>query len=140
MRNNGETNPGTYVVGALLLGAGFYAFHVAPVYWGNLEAKEAAAEAFSAYILKGEEVAKSNLLIRLNDRSPDMTHYETDEDGVESIKPGYGIREDAVTFTLDESTRKLTVRIEYDRLVEFKPLKKRKLYHLVAEKTGTLAK
>ena len=140
MRNNGETNPGTYVFLVLVAAAGFYVFHVAPLYWDNLEAKDAANEAFAVWQMKGEKVAHDNLMARLNLKSTGTSHYEVDADGVESIKPGYGVTDDNVTIAFDESTRKLTVRIEYDRIVEFAPLKKRKSYHLVAEKTGTISK
>ena len=90
--------------------------------------------------LNGEQYAKDKLLVRLNAKSPNTSHYEVDKDGVESIKPGYGVTEDNITFAFDEASRKLTVRIEYDRIVEFKPLNKRKTYHLIAEKTGILSK
>jgi hypothetical protein len=140
VRNNGESNPATYIIGALLLAGGFYVYHVAPVYWGNLEAKEAAAEAWNVYIQKGEETAVTGVLVRLNGKNPDVMHLEVDEEGVESWKPGYGLAPEQVTIKLDEATRKLTVRIEYDRYVDFKPLKKRKKFHLIAEKTGTISK
>ncbi len=140
MRKNGETNPVTYVFVVLFAALAFYAFHVAPLYWDNLKAKEAAAEAFSVYLLSGEDVAIQNMLIKLNARSPDTSHYEVNEEGVESIQPGYGLTEDNVKVILDEANKKLTIRIEYDRIVEFKPLKKRKSYHLVAEKIGSFGK
>ena len=140
VRKNGESNPATYIIGVLLLAAGFYAFHVGPVYWGNLEAKEAAAEAFNVYQLSGEKMALEGVLRRLNERNEDTVHLEVDEEGNESWKPGYGIDPDNVTMKFDEATRKLSVRIEYDRYVDFKPLKKRKKFHLVAEKIGNVAK
>jgi hypothetical protein len=140
VRNNGESNPVTYLLVIALAAAGFYAFHVGPLYYDNLEAKEAASEAFSIFSLKGEKYARENLLVRLNLKSPNTSHYEVDKDGLESVKPGYGLNDDNITFNFDETSRKLTIRIEYDRIVEFAPLKKRKTYHLIAEKIGTLAK
>ncbi len=137
MRNNGETNPGTYVVVALLAAAGFYVYHVAPVYWDNMEAKEAASEAVSVYVLSGEEVARNGLLYRLNNNQS-VSHFEVDEEGVESIKPGYGLEPENITIDVDEKTKKIVVRIEYNRIIEFSPLKKRKNFHLVAEKIGTI--
>ena len=137
MRNNGETNPGTYVVVVLLAAAGFYVYHVAPVYWDNLEAKEAAAEALNVYILKGEETARAGLMFRLNNNKS-TSHYEVDDEGVESVKPGLGLKEENVTIDVDQKTNKISVRVEYDRVIEFKPLKKRKLFHLVAKKVGTI--
>ena len=140
MRNNGESNPVTYLIIALIAALGFYAYHVGPLYIDNLEAKNAAGEAFSIYILNGEKIAHDKLLVRLNARSPDTSHYEVDADGVESVKPGFGLGDDNIFINFDEGTRVLTVRIEYDRIVEFSPLKKRKTYHLVAEKTGNIGK
>ncbi len=140
VRKNGETNPATYLLAVVLIAIGFYVYHVAPVYWGNLEAKEAAAEAFNVYLMQGEQVAVANILVRLNAKNPDVTHLEVSEEGVESWKPGYGLTEDNVKIVLDEGSKKLSVRIEYDRYVDFKPLKKRKKFHLVAEKTGTFSK
>ncbi|MFT3708305.1 MAG: hypothetical protein QM817_11685 [Archangium sp.] len=135
LRRNGETNPVTWIVVILLAAAGFYIFHVGPVYMGNLEMKEAASEAFNYYWTNGEDAARSKLLNRMNVINADTLHLEVDEDGVEAWKPGYGITEEMVTFI--ENEKKLTVRVEYDRWVEFKPLKKRKKFHLIAEKTGT---
>lgn len=140
MRNNGETNPVTYLVLVALVAAGFYGYHVGPLYFDNLEARDAAGEAFAVWSLQGEKYALDKLLVRLNAKSPNTSHYEVDKEGVESIKPGYGLSKDNITFDWDEGTRKLSVRIEYDRVVEFKPFNKRKTYHLVAEKTGILAK
>lgn len=137
VRNNGETNPGTYVVVVLLAAAGFYLYHVAPVYWDNMDAREAASEALSVYILKGEETARAGLMFRLNN-NPNTNHFEVDDEGVESIKPGLGLKPEDVTIDVDEKTKKIVVRIQYDRIVEFSPLKKRKVFHLVAEKIGTI--
>ena len=136
MRKNGETNPVTYLLVVLIAAALFYAFHVGPVYWDNLTVKEAAQEAVNVYILNGEDAAKAGMLSRLNVKSPETSHFEVDADGVESEKPGFGLTEDNVTFTLDEHTKKLTLRVEYDRTIQFKPLKKRKTYHLMIEKVG----
>jgi len=140
VRNNGETNPVTIILIIAAAAAGFYAFHVGPLYWDNLTAREAASEAFNQYFAESEQFARETLLNRLNNKSPDTSHYAVDKEGVESILPGYGLTDDNITFTFDEKTRRLTVRIEYDRIVDFKPLKSRKTYHLIAEKTGTRQK
>lgn len=136
MRKNGETNPVTILVFLLIGAAAFYVYHVGPLYMDNLDAKGYVAEAFNQYFLDGEEKARGRLIIEMNTRCPGTSHYEVDEDGVESIKPGFGLKDENVTFTYDEKTRVLRVRVEYDRIVEFKPFKKRKTYHLIAEKVG----
>lgn len=140
MRRNGETNPGTILAVVALLCGGFYVFHAGPVYTGNLEVKEAVGEAFNKYFLDGEVVARDMLLIRLNVKAKDQTHLEVDEEGTETWEPGFGIQDDNVTFTYDEKDKRLTVRVEYDRVVDFKPLKYRKVFHVVAEKSGQQTK
>jgi hypothetical protein len=139
VRKNGETNPVTVLLIVALVAISFYVFHVGPLYWDNLEAKEAAAEAFNVFYTDGEDLARTKLLTRLNIRSTNTEHYEVDEEGVETIKPGYGLQDENIAFIYDEETKQLTVRITYDRIVEFKPFKKRKTYHLVAEKVGKRA-
>ena len=136
VRNNGETNPGTVLFFVALAVAGFYGFHVVPIHFDNLEVKEASVEAFNAWFSKGEKAAQDGLVMRLNEKNPDVTHFEVAEDGSTSLKPGFGITPEQVSFVFDEDKKILTVRVAYDRVVEFKPLKKRKTFHLVAEKTG----
>lgn len=136
VRRNGETNPVTYLVIIALAAAGFYAYHVAPVYWDNLEAKEAVGQAFNVYWLDGEKVAKAKLMIRLNEKGTGQ-HLAVDENGAESWRPGLGVDPDNVIINDDNG--KLTVRVTYDRVVEFAPLKKRKTFHIVAEKVGKKA-
>ncbi len=132
VRRNGETNPVTIILILALTAAGFYGYHVGPVYWDNLEAKEACAQAFNLYWLNGAESAKSTMLFRLNSKVG--KHLEVDDDGVERWLPGLGVDPDNVI--IEETAGTLTVRVTYDRVVHFKPLKKRKVFHVVAEKVG----
>jgi hypothetical protein len=141
VRNHGDSiNPVTYVVLLAVAGALFYGYHVGPLYLDNLEAKDAVGEAWATYLQRGEDYSMNQLLVRLNAKNPGTSHYEVDDEGVESIKPGFGVTKDNVTIEFDEASRMLKVRLEYDRIVEFKPLKKRKIYHLIAEKKGTIQK
>lgn len=137
VRRNGETNPVTYLVLIAVAAGAFYAYHVAPVYWDNLEAKEAVGQAFNVYWLDGEKAARERLLIRLNEKGLGQ-HLVVDENGAESWKPGLGVDPDNVIIK-DENGR-LTVRITYDRVIEFAPLKKRKTFHIAAEKVGNKGK
>ncbi|PZR16100.1 MAG: hypothetical protein DI536_07345 [Archangium gephyra] len=134
MRRNGETNPVTWIVVLALIGVGFYGFHVGPVYMDNLEVKEAASEAFNVYFNDGEDLARRKLIIRLNEKNFG-THLEVDENGVESWKPGLGIDPERVTF-VEGGDGTLRVTVSYDRVVIFSPLKKRKTFHVSAEKVG----
>lgn len=136
VRRNGETNPVTILIIIAVAAAGFYGYHVAPVYMDNMEAKGAVEQAFNVYWLEGEKNAKDKLLIRLNEKGVG-NHLVVDENGVESWRSGLGIDPDNVVF--DESNGKLSVRVTYDRVIQFDPLKKRKTFHIVAEKVGKRA-
>ncbi len=138
-----ETNPVTVLVLIALVGAGFYGFHVAPLYLDNMEVKEACDEAFNAYIQQGEGPARHRLMIRLNVKNLVNEkvigwHFAVDDDGVETIKPGLGLTDEQVTFDFDDQTRKLTVAVNYTRTVQFNPLKKRKTYRFSAQKSKVL--
>ncbi len=119
-----------------VVAGGFYVFHVGPLYMDNFEVKEAAAQAFNVYWLEGPDSAKKKLLIRLNERGKGE-HLAVDDNGVESFKPGFNVDPDNVTIV--ETSGELRVRVTYERTVIFKPLKKRKVYHLTAEKVGRKA-
>ncbi len=140
VRNDGETNPGTVLFFVALAAGAFYLLNVGPMYLDNFEVKEATAEAFNAFFSAGEKPALEGLLSRLNRQNADVSHFEVGEDGIETVKPGFGLTEENVSFVFDEHSKKLTVRVVYDRIVQFKPLKKRKTYHLVVEKTGAALK
>lgn len=136
MRRNGETNPVTIIVLVLIAAAGFYAFHVVPVYMDNLDVRTYVGEAFSQYWLQGEASARANLIITMNDKQKAVSHVGLNKRGEREVMMGYGIEPEDVKFTLDERTKVVTVRLEYDRVVTFAPLKKYKVFHFVVEKSG----
>ncbi|MBL8912389.1 MAG: hypothetical protein JNM17_16980 [Archangium sp.] len=137
LRRNGESNPATYIVLVLLALAGWYVYTVSPVYLDNLEANKLVEEAVNqAFIDGAPDAAKSRLLFKLNNMEG-TTHLELDENGAEVWKPGLGVQEDNVQFIFENDNKKLTVRVEYTRVIQYKPLKKRKIFNVVATKSGT---
>lgn len=136
MRRNGETNPVTILVVIALAGLGFFLFHVAPIYLDNLNVKEIVGQAFNNYFIEGEDRARTMLLVRMNEREKSVTHSEYDDSGEVVVKPGYGITPEQVEFDFDEKEKILTVRLTYERVVLFSPLKKFKVYRFVVEKKG----
>lgn len=132
-----ETNPVSVILVIALAAAGFYGFHVAPLYLDNLEVKEATAEAYNAWIVDGEERARFKLMSRLNDKGTGY-HFEVDDDGVEQVKPGLGIPDEQVTFEFDDRSRLLTVSVTYKRTVQFKPLEKRKTFSFSVVKSAVI--
>ncbi|MEW5740461.1 MAG: hypothetical protein AB1938_16155 [Myxococcota bacterium] len=141
MKPSGKVNPVSVLVMLALAGATYWAVLFIPLYYDNLEVKEALDSAFSQARVEGEETARVWLMRRLNGVTPNMgtlgSHYEVDEDGVEQLLPGLGVPEENVTFTWDEAASTLTLRVEYERVVILKPSEKRKVLHFVVEKKGS---
>ncbi len=132
VRRNGETNPVTIIVILALIAAGFYAFHVGPVYIDNATVREKCAEAFNVYRVNGEDIARQKLTYAVNATIGE--HLEVDEDGVERVVKGLGVPEEGIF--LEETDETLTVRVTYTRTIQFSPLKNRKTFQLMAEKVG----
>lgn len=139
MKPSGKVNPVTVLLVLALVGAGWWAVIFVPVYWDNLDVREAVDAAFARYHVDGEERARGFLMDRLNLVTPQGTighHFEIDEDGMEQEMPGLGVPDENVTFDYVERDSQLTVRVEYDRVVVLKPSQKRRTLHFVVEKSG----
>lgn len=132
VRRNGETNPVTIIVILALIAAGFYAYHVVPVYLDNATVREKCQEAFNIYWVNGDNMARQKLTFNVNTVIGE--HFEVDEDGVERVVKGLGVPEDDIF--IEESDETLTVRVTYARTIQFSPLKNRKTFQLMAEKVG----
>jgi hypothetical protein len=138
---SGKINPVSVLLLLAVGGGVYWAVLFGPVYFDNLDVREAVDAAFSRYHIEGEKRARQYLLDRLNTRTPEGTighHFEVDDDGVERELPGLDVPEEDVSFDYDERTSELTVRVEYDRVVVLKPTRKRRTVHFVVQKTGAI--
>jgi hypothetical protein len=128
-----STNPFTILLFVALAVAAYAAFFYVPLYMDNLDVKEAVAQAYNVVLLEGEAGAKSKFVFRT---STIGEHFQVNDDGVEEVKPGLGLLEDSLVVT--EAGTKLTVSIEYDRVIVLKPTEKRRTVHFSVMKTGTV--
>jgi hypothetical protein len=138
---SGKTNPVSVLTVVGLVIAGWWGFHHLPLYFDNLEAQEAAAQAINIAVTETPEAAKANILRRLNfmhgGNDPAGWHFQVDEEtGVESVVKGLGVLDDNVNVDVDTDEKKVTVRVEYDRVIELTPLKQRRTIHFSITKTG----
>lgn len=139
MRTVGKTNPLTVL---LVLAVGFgawWGFLFIPVYLDQMEVKEATRQILNLIPQSRSPIdAAANPLFRLN--SQVGWHFVVDEEtGVETVAPGLGLTvDDNVTVDVDTAAKLVTVRIEYDRVVQWKPLQRRKTLHFVAVATDKL--
>jgi hypothetical protein len=138
VRSNGETNPATILLVVALAAAGFYGFHVVPLYLDNLEVREACDQSFNVYVLEGEASARDKLMQRLNGSRGIGWHFAENDEGQEVKQVGLGVKESDVTIDFDSQSKQLLVRVEYQRTIQFKPLKTRKTYRFSAQKSGVV--
>lgn len=137
----GKTNPVTVLSIIGLVVAGWYAFYMVPLFMDNLEAQEACAQAVNIAAGEGAEAAKAAILHRLNEihggNDPAGWHYVVDEEtGVEGVANGLGVLGDNITVTINEQAKTIDVDMQYDRVVQLKPLDKRTTTHFTIHKAG----
>lgn len=142
MSRSGKVNPVSILLILALIGGGWWGYTYFPVYWDNLTVREAVDSAATVYLASEEEGVKGKLMQRLNMLTtagePVGWHFEIDEDGYEVRVPGLGVTEDDITVEWDEANRTVTVQLEYDRVVELKPLDERRTVHFSVVKKLTL--
>ncbi len=139
--SRGKTNPVTVLTILGLIVAAWYGFHMVPLVIDNLEAQEACAQAVNIAAGEGAEAAKGAILHRLNEvhggNPPAGWHYVIDEEtGVESEQNGLGVLGDNIEVVINEQAKTIDVSLQYDRVVQLKPLDKRTTTHFSIHKSG----
>jgi hypothetical protein len=139
--SRGKTNPVTVLSILGLIVAAWYGFYMVPLFLDNLEAQEACAQAVNIAAGEGEAVAKAAIQHRLNEihggNPPVGWHYVIDEEtGVESEQNGLGVLADNIEVTINEQAKTIDVTMQYDRVVQLKPLDKRTTTHFSIHKSG----
>ncbi len=130
---SGKTNPISVLLLLGAVGGGWWLYTYGPIYWDNLEVKDEVSKGVNQAILEGDAAARLTLLIRMN-KSVGW-HFEIDpQTEAEVVKPGLGLEKEQVVVNSDTSTRTVTVRVEYDRVVPLWPFKQRKTLHFVVLK------
>ena len=133
----GETNPFSVLLLLALAAGGWWLYVFGPVYWDNLEVKDAVAKSVNQAVLEGDANAQITLLIQLN-RTVGW-HYQVDEETqAEQVKAGLGLEKEQVLVKTDSDAKMITVRVEYDRTFQLVPFKQRKTLHFVVLKQGKI--
>ena len=137
MRASGKVN----LILVLILGALVYG-----VWWGvsygpskmdHFDVKEAIIAGYNQAKTDNVQNVRQTVMNKLNDNTLGW-HYEIDEANVLVRKPGLGIKDEQLTIDKNDVTDMITVSIEYDRVVELKPLEKEEIKHFYFSKTGPL--
>lgn len=137
VRPTGKVN----LVGLLLLGAVgaavYWAVMFVPKYVDNLEVKEAVEASLSSAGRAPDSSVKDAILRRANAPSMGST-TRVDESGQPVELPGLGLTEDNIVIDADPNAKKVTVTVEYDRVVVLKPTDNVKVLHFRVENSGPL--
>jgi hypothetical protein len=135
MRASGKVNFVALLM-LLAIGGGVYLVAIySGVYLDNLDVKQQMKAGFNDWGVKNEATIRTQLLRKLNDKELGW-HREEDEYGEEHVRPGLGITDEQLVIEADTVSRQLSMRLEYDREVQFKPSKKRKIVHFVVDVSG----
>ena len=130
---SGKVNPVSVLLVVALAAAGWYGSYVVPIYYDNLDVREAFEQGLNVAIIEGVDRARVGTVRKLNTMIG--THYAIDEEtGAETIEPGLGIEPEAFAIDIDTPAKLITGHLEYDRVVQLKPLQKRKSFHFVHDK------
>jgi hypothetical protein len=138
VRPSGKVNLlGIALFGALVYGV-WYAVTYGPAWLDHGDVKEFVTAAFNAAKSENLGTVKGVLLSKMNDNKNLGWHYEVDEAGVRQRKPGLGVKDEQVVVERNDVTNMITISVEYDRVIELKPLEKEEIKHYFFMKTGPL--
>ena len=107
-----------------------------PVYIEHWEISDAVQSAFNSHGIVNNYVMRSELEGKLRELKF-VTHKEVDPmTGNEVDRPGLAVNETNPNIIIDDVSRILTIRYEYDRTIHLVPTEKIKVLHFVAQKKG----
>ncbi len=114
----------------------YWCFLFLPVYIDHWEVSDAVKTAFNAHGIVNNYVLRSELEGKLKELKF-ATHTEIDPmTGTEVEKQGLAVSEVNPNIVIDDVSRILSIRYEYDRTIHLIPTEKIKVLHFVAAKKG----
>jgi hypothetical protein len=122
-----------YVLVAALL-AGLYAVIMfVPIYVDHMDAKDLVNSTFNQFRELGPDQFQTELIRRFS-QVPWESHPVENEFGEVTIEKGLLLTPEQVLVEFDERTKKLHVRVEYERRVVLKPTQKVRVFKFVIER------
>lgn len=135
MRPQGKISFGGLTLLLVIVGGLWALITIAPAYLDNLDMKEAVAAAVNkARQGHGDEPLQNGILQVANRVG---THLEEDEYGALVEKPGLGLTPENVIIERDFTDNTLVIRVEYQRFMQFKPLKQGVTLKFAPQSEGT---
>ncbi len=135
MRPSGKVN----LIAVIILGAIAYGIWwvvtFSGVYLDNLEVQDAVVGAFNESTRK-DDASTSGAIIHKCNLDTVGTHQEEDAEGVVKTVGGLGLKEENITVTRDEATKRIKIVVEYERRVVLRPLAKVKSVKFRVVKEG----
>lgn len=122
-----------YITVAAVLTGFYLGVMFIPLELDHLAVKDIVNTAFHRFNSLGSAGVHDEIVMYLR-RVDWATHEAEDEYGVKQIVKGLDITDEQVEVEYDERTKKLRVRVNYDRVVRLKPSKEIHVSHFVFER------
>lgn len=123
-----------YLMVAAGLGALYAVIMFAPLQIDHFSVKDIINSSHNRFRELGTvENLRLDLFRRLNSVNW-AKHTEVDDFGAAVEKDGLGLEDEAIETEFDERTKRLRIKVKYDRVVRLKPTDKVRVFHFVYEK------
>ncbi len=122
-----------YVTVAAVLTGFYLGVMFIPLELDHLAVKDIVNTTFHRFNTLGSEGVHDEIVMNLR-RVDWATHEAEDEYGVKQTVKGLDIADEQVEVEYDERTKKLRVRVNYDRIVRLRPSKEIHVSHFVFER------
>ena len=134
---SGKVNPVTLVLILAVVGGIWAVIDLSPAYLDQFDVDEAVASAVNTAAkgrLSDEQLA-TQILTKLNRVGK---HWEEDSNGEQSELLGLGLTEDNVTVERDTVANRISIAVEYDRMMQLKPLSRLVKLHFSSKREGAI--
>ncbi len=135
MQRRGESNLGTWGLLAALVAAIYSLILFGPAFVDNLSVREQMTAATTLGFSAPEDVVQERIVSRCNGgESAVGYHFEESDDGTLTEVRGLGLTAENVAVYKDESTRTMTITVDYTRRIRLFPSQKYTTLHFRPEK------
>jgi hypothetical protein len=134
---SGKVNPVSLVLILAVIGGIWAAIDLAPAYLDQFDVDEAVASAVNTAGKGGwsDEQLTKQLLGKLGRVGK---HWEEDSNGEQAELLGLGLTEDNVTIERDTVANRISIVVEYDRMMQLAPLKRLVKLHFSSKGEGAI--
>jgi hypothetical protein len=133
VRASGKVNLIGVVLLAGIAGGIYWLIFFAPLYLDNMDVKTAVVSAYN----DSGRISDEKLKVKIKEAAAQIaTHKEDDGYGTIKEVKGLGLTDEQIVILRNEVAKTISIRVDYDREVQLKPLKKMKRVHFSPNTSG----